>query len=139
MDNYDDIINLAPPTSKKHKKMSLHSRAAQFAPFSALTTLEENINETARYTQSRHELTDDEKSILDMNMQIITDNIDCHPLVTIVYFVPDEKKSGGSYRKVTGKLRRIEHTENILIFENDSRIKISDIIIIKIKNLSAYF
>ena len=134
MDNYDDIINLDHPTSKKHKRMSLHSRAAQFAPFSALTGLEEKVYETARYTQPRHELTDDEKSVLNMNMQIITDNIDFHPLVTIIYFVPDDKKKGGSYQKISGKIRRIEQTEDVIIFENNIKIKISDIMIINLNN-----
>lgn len=134
MYNYDDIINLEHPTSKKHKRMSLHSRAAQFAPFSALTGLEDKVYETARYTETRHELTEDEKIILDMNMQNIMENINSHPLVTIIYFVPDNKKKGGSYRKISGKIRRIETAEDIIIFENDIKIKISQIMIIKIKN-----
>ncbi len=112
--------------------MSLHSRAAQFAPFSALTGLDEKNSETARYTDNRNELTDDEKAILDMNMQIIIENINSHPYASIVYFVPDEKKSGGSYQKISGKIRRVEETESIIIFENEERIKISDIMIIKL-------
>ncbi len=132
MDNYDDIINLPHHTSKKHKRMSLHSRAAQFAPFSALTGLEDKNNETARYTDSRHELTDDEKAILDMNMQIIIEHISSRPFASMVYFVPDEKKSGGSYQKISGRIRRVEETGNIIIFENEERIKISDIMIIKL-------
>lgn len=134
MDNYDDIINLEHPTSKKHKRMSLHSRAAQFAPFSALTGLEDKVYETARYTETRHELTDDEKNILDINMQNIMENIDFHPFVTIIYFVPDNKKKGGSYQKISGKIRRIQETEDIIIFENNIKINISEIMIINIEN-----
>lgn len=134
MDNYDDIINLEHPTSKKHKRMRLQSRAAQFSPFSALTGLENKVYETARQTETRHELTEDEKIVLDMNMQNIIENIHSHPLVTIIYFVPDSKKKGGSYQKISGKIRRIETTEDIIIFENDVKIKISQVMIIKIKN-----
>lgn len=133
MDNYDDIINLSPPVSKKHKRMSLHSRAAQFAPFSALTGLDEKVDEAARLTDSRHELTDDEKAILDMNMQIIIDNIDLRPFATIIYFVLDENKSGGAYKTISGKIRRVEETEDTIIFENEEKVKISDIMIIKLR------
>lgn len=136
--NYDDIINLPYPNSSKHRRMSLLSRAIQFAPFSALTGLDEQVDETARIVDSRHELTDDEKNLLDMNIQIIENNIEYRPLVTLVYFVPDERKTGGSYKKISGNVRRIEHAEEIMIFENKQRINLNDIIFIKIKNVDMY-
>ncbi len=136
--NYDDIINLSPPISKKHKKMPLLSRAVQFAPFSALTGLDEQMNETSRLTDSRRELTDDEKNLLDMNICIIENNIEYRPSVSIVYFVPDEKKSGGSYHKISGNVRRIEQAEGILIFENNQRINLCDVVFIKINNAEMY-
>ena len=60
MDNHscDDIINLPNPTSKNHPRMSLHDRAAQFAPFAALTGHDAAIKETARLTDERLELPD---------------------------------------------------------------------------------
>ena len=48
MDKYDDIINLPHPVSKKHPQMSMMQRAAQFAPFAALTGYDAAINEAAR-------------------------------------------------------------------------------------------
>ncbi len=134
MENYDDIINLPHFTSKKHKRMSLMSRAVQFAPFAALTGLDEQVDETARHVDTKHVLTDDEKALLDMNMQILRDNIDFRPFVTLVYFIADEKKSGGSYKKIYGKVRRIEEAEGILIFENDKRIPLSDVVLINFNN-----
>ena len=50
-DNYEDIINFHHPTSKKHPRMSMVSRAAQFAPFSALTGYKEAVKETERITE----------------------------------------------------------------------------------------
>ena len=48
MDNYEDIINLPHPVSTRHLQMSMMQRAAQFAPFAALTGYEAAINEAAR-------------------------------------------------------------------------------------------
>ncbi|MBQ3566898.1 MAG: hypothetical protein IJA12_06940 [Oscillospiraceae bacterium] len=132
--NYDDIINLSPPVSKNHKKMPLLSRAVQFAPFSALTGLDEQMNETSRLTDSRRELTDDEKNLLDMNIRIIENNIEYRPSVSIVYFIPDEKKSGGSYHKISGNVRRIEQSDGVMLFEDNQTVNLSDVVFIKIHN-----
>ena len=56
MENYDDIIHLPHHVSKKHPKLSMQQRAAQFAPFAALTGYEDAINETVRLTESEMEL-----------------------------------------------------------------------------------
>lgn len=130
MNNYDDIINLPHFTSKKHKRMSLISRAIQFAPFAALTGLDDQVNETARFVEQKHELTDDEQALLDMNIQIIQDNIYTHPFAKIIYFKKDSKKAGGSYYKICGNVRRIEQAEGILIFENNKQITLKDIVLI---------
>lgn len=130
MENYDDIINIEYPTSRKYKKMPLISRAVQFAPFAALTGFDEQVNETARFVDECHELTDDEKNMLDMNMQLLEKNIEFHPTATIVYFVKDDKKSGCAYHKISGRIRRIEKEEGIIIFENEKRIQIKDIMMI---------
>ena len=53
--NYDDIINLLCPTSKRHPRMAMIDRAAQFAPFAALTGFEDAIEETGRITIERVE------------------------------------------------------------------------------------
>ena len=53
MGNYDDIINLPHHISKTHPRLSIEQRAAQFAPFAALTGYDEQIKETARLTENR--------------------------------------------------------------------------------------
>ena len=45
---YDDIINLPHPTSRKHPRMSMHDRAAQFSPFAALVGYGDAIKETEK-------------------------------------------------------------------------------------------
>ena len=98
---YDDMIYLPNPTPTCKPRMSLHDRAAQFSPFAALTGYEDAVEETARLTDTRLELSEDMKTILNEKMQMIVDNMDADPIVTITYFVPDKKKEGGAYVDVT--------------------------------------
>ena len=72
---YDDIINMSHHISKKHPRMSLENRSAQFAPFAALTGYEDEVEETARITDKRIEITDEIKSKINMKLQIIQETI----------------------------------------------------------------
>ena len=94
---YDDIINLPHHVSKKHPQMSLHDRAAQFSPFAALTGHKAAINETARLTDEKQILSEDVIAKLNEQLNLIKENIGTNPIVTITYFVPDDRKSGGAY------------------------------------------
>ena len=94
---YDDIINLPHPTSTKHPRMPMSDRAAIFSPFAALTGHAAAIQETARLTDQRIELDEDTKAELDRKQKILMDYIADQPEVTITWFCPDEKKSGGAY------------------------------------------
>ena len=95
--NYDDIINLPHYVSKKHPQMSIESRSAQFAPFSALIGYDEAIKETARLTDKRIEIDEGLKNILNNKLQYILENIKLNPEITFTYFVYDNKKSGVKY------------------------------------------
>lgn len=127
-DNYNDIINLPHHVSKTHPRMSLHDRAAQFSPFAALTGHEEKINESARLTEKKLELDEDEKIRINEKLQFIKNNIDKDITVTFTYFVPDVKKAGGEYRKITGKVKKINIYEHKIIMSEGMIIKIEDII-----------
>ena len=124
MDNhsYDDIINLPNPTSKNHPRMSLHDRAAQFAPFAALTGHDAAIKETARLTDERLELSDE--VIMKLNDQF---NIGTEQEVSITYFVPDDKKSGGAYLTHSGIVKKIDEFERKLIMQDETVIPIEQI------------
>ena len=126
--NYDDIINLPHFESKKHKRMSLEARSAQFAPFSALTGYEDIVKETARLTDKKIEIDDEQKQILNNKLQFILKNIDLFPEITFTYFVKDNQKSGGKYIEKTGIIKKIDNINGLIILKDKSKIKINDII-----------
>ena len=120
---YNDVINRQHPTSKKHPRMSNMNRAAQFAPFAALTGYEESIEETARLTDRRIELSEYEIEELNAKLNFIQKHIKERPEVTITYFQPDERKEGGAYITVTGRVRRIDEENGVLVFECRTELK----------------
>ena len=137
MDNYEDIINLPHHTSKKHPRMSLEARSVQFAPFAALTGYDDIIKETGRYGDSKIELDETQKIILDGKLQILHEEIKNRPIITFTHFVKDRKKDGGTYEEITGVVKKIdEHTQEIIL-EDKSRISIGNII--RIESTSKIF
>lgn len=127
MNNYDDIINLEHHVSKTRTPMSLEARSAQFAPFSALTGYSDAIRETARLTDKKIELDEDSKTILDSKFQILENNININPEVTITYFVKDKNKSGGSYNTITGILKKIDIYNGLILLYDKTKISLNDI------------
>ena len=125
---FDDMINLPHPTSAKHPRMPLSDRAAQFSPFAALSGHGAALAETARLTDRRIELEEDGKAALDVKQQLLMDRIDEHPEVSITWFQADDKKDGGRYVTTTGRLKRIDEVERILILEDKTKIPLDDII-----------
>ncbi len=121
--NYDDIINMARPISK-HKKMSLHDRAAQFSPFAALTGYDDAIKETARLTQRKVELTEEEK--LDISNKLAYLKKD-NKLIRICYFIPDIKKSGGKYLELETIIKRVDEYKKEIILDNKEHILFDNI------------
>ena len=132
MKTYEDIINLPHHVSKKHPQISRESRAAQFAPFAALTGYGDAVEETARITGSRIELGEEMKAIINDKLNIINLHIKERPQVTLTYFVPDVRKDGGSYISTTDNVRRIDLANNVIVLSNRKKINISDIIGVKI-------
>ena len=128
MNNYDDIINLPHHISAKHPRLSKEQRAAQFAPFAALTGYGDAIKETARITEDRIELDEEEKKKIDNKILELKNKITEKPKVTITFFVPDTKKSGGEYVTIIGNLKRIDEYNKLLILEDKKKISIEDII-----------
>lgn len=126
--NYDDIINLEHHVSQKHPQMSLDARAAQFAPFAALTGFDEELKEAERLTNERKFINEDLREKLDNKLQIIQKQISVKPTITVTYFVYDLRKQGGSYRTVIGKVKKIDKYKNVVILENKTEIPIAEII-----------
>lgn len=124
---YDDMINLPNPTPTCRPRMSAIDRAAQFSPFAALTGYEAVVEEAARLTDFRLELSEDIKVILNLKMQMIVENIFREPFVTITYFVPDKRKSGGAYVDASGVVERIDEYERCIILKDETKIPIDQV------------
>ena len=99
---YDEILSLPHHVSKTRPQMPMSDRAAQFAPFAALTGYDSAIKETGRLTDERIELDEEALTALDIRYQLLMDAFDDAPEVTITYFQPDERKAGGKYASQVG-------------------------------------
>ena len=128
IDKYQDIINLPHHVSKKHPQMSRYERAAQFAPFAALSGYEDIIKEEGRLTDNRIEINEEAKFILDRKMQILMNSIDKKPFISVTYFVPDERKSGGEYVSINEYIKKIDVLKQIVVTENGIVVPVIEIV-----------
>lgn len=125
---YDDIINLPHHQSKTRPHMSLVDRAAQFSPFAALTGYDAEVKEAARVTDEKIELSEEMSCRLDEKLKILQEHVSEYPQVSVTYFLPDEKKDGGSYVTVTETVKRIDEYERKIVLTDGSQIPIKDIL-----------
>ena len=126
-EDYSDIINLPHHVSHNHPQMPMEARAAQFAPFAALTGYDTVIHETARQTDKQVELEEYDNERLNRIFSELMDSLEEHPMVTVSYFKPDEHKAGGAYVTVTGQLKKIDTYEQIMKMEDGTVIPIGSI------------
>ncbi|MGM9853777.1 MAG: hypothetical protein ACI30N_07410 [Muribaculaceae bacterium] len=123
---YEDIVNLPHLQSGRHPQMPLESRAAQFAPFAALTGHSDAIAETARRTDDFPELSADE--LLDLSRRLTyAMSFPEPPSITITFFRPDIRKTGGAYVTVTGTIKKLEPAYNLLTLTDGTQIPLSAI------------
>ena len=125
---YEDILSVPRPTTHVRPPMSRQDRAAQFAPFAALTGHDAAIRETARTTQARRQLTEDEKLILDRKQQFLLEQVHQHPQVTVTYFQPDTRKAGGAYQVFTGHVRTLDTFRRLFRTMEGRDIPVDDIV-----------
>lgn len=126
-EKYKDIIDLPYPKGSKHTRMPVGDRAAQFAPFAALTGFGAVLKETERITEKRIELDDYEKEKLNGKMRLVLEERKLHPAITVTFFVPDEKKDGGAYVTMSGHIKRVDEENHLLILEEGERVLLEDI------------
>lgn len=127
MGKYDDILNLPHHVSSTRPHMSMHDRAAQFSPFAALTGYDDTVRETARLTDEKQELTADRITDLNQKIAFLKEHAEERPEITVEYFIPDEKKSGGKYVTLSGKFRRIDEYNHNMVFTSGEEIPLNDI------------
>ena len=125
MGAYDDIINLPHPTSAKHPRMSMAARAAQFSPFAPLADHGTAIRETARLTDRKMELTEDEKVLLDEKLCLLNDTGE---EAVFTYFLPDKRKNGGAYVTAIGSIKKLDLLERRVILTDGAVIPVEDIL-----------
>ena len=128
MSRYDDIINLPHHVSKTRTPMSMENRAAQFAPFAALSGHYEAINETARRTSSKIELSEGELANLTKRLDYA---LQLQSPVTVTYFQPDSHKEGGQYVTVEGIIKKIDEYEGSIIFTDKRSTQLADVLSIE--------
>lgn len=124
---YADIIDLPHHELTTRQRMPVINRAASFSPFAALTGYDEHIREAGRLTDERTDLDEDTKQKLNERLRIALDMADVQPQIKITYFLPDERKSGGSYVEYTGVLMRVDEYEKKIILTDKTQIPIDDI------------
>ena len=128
---YDKIMGLPHHVSKTRPQMPMSDRAAQFAPFAALTGYDSAIKETGRLTDERIELDVEALSALDMEYQLLMEAHDEAPEVTITYFQPDERKAGGKYVSAVGAVKKIDDFERRITMQDGAKIPMDDVLSIE--------
>ena len=128
---YNEIMGLPHHVSKNRPQMPMSDRAAQFAPFAALTGYDAAIKETGRLTDERIELDVEALSALDMKYQILMEALDEAPEVTITYFQPDERKAGGKYVSAVGAVKKIDDFERRITMQDGAKIPMDDVLSIE--------
>ena len=124
---YEDIVDLPHHVSRKHPQPTMADRAARFTPFAAITGYEEMVLEEARVTDERIEMDVSSKAALNEKLNMILEFVDEQPEVSITYFEPDKKKTGGAYVNITGIVKRIDEYEHFVIMTDGKKIRIEDI------------
>ena len=131
--SYEDIINLPRHVSKARPQMPAMNRAAQFAPFAALTGYEAAIKETARLTDQRIELDEYAKDAINDQLHVIAERIEDRPEIAVTYFQPDPKKDGGAYVTAVGIVKKIDAYGRVVILNKGTMIPIAEIISIDMR------
>lgn len=128
---YDDIIHLPHPEPKRHPRMSLEARAAQFAPFAALTGHQAALVEAARYTEQNPGLDDQQCAELNRQVNFLLDHLEEHPMVAFTLFEEDDRKSGGRYREAKGIVVKYDEFERVFTLGDGQRIALPSIVVIE--------
>ena len=127
MKDYSDIINMPHHVSNNRPQMSMRDRAVQFAPFAALTGYDDAVRETARQTNQKIELLDEQVAILNEKILFLIEKIKDNLEITITYFLPDKKKEGGAYITVKGIVKKIDEYNKLIFLKDGKTIKMDDI------------
>ena len=124
---YEDILHLPHPVSKTHPQMPLLNRAAQFAPFAALTGYDAAVEETARLTDEKLTLDEEQQLLIGERLALLSERVRERPVVALTYFVPDLRKAGGAYLSVKAPVKKVDEYEGLLQLETGRAVPFDDI------------
>ena len=125
---YDDMIGLPYPRPSRRKRMALSDRAAQFAPFAALTGYEDGIAEKGRQIKSQGVLGEYQQEVLDQKLQYLMDTAENHPCIIVQYFLQDAIKPGGVCLQISGRLKKIDTAAQLLILDDGTSLPLDQIL-----------
>lgn len=117
-----ELLEMERPVSARHAPMRRCDRAAQFAPFAALSGFDETVQEASRLTQAQIELAENEREALNDALVRLAARLPEQPEVRLTYFQPDAKKSGGTYRTILTRVRRLDANAQVLVLTDGTRI-----------------
>ncbi len=121
------LLTIPRPVSPGRKRMSPENRAAQFAPFSALSGYDEEIREVCRSTEMRPYPAEDMKAELERKLNYLHENVNTRPYVKIRYFLPDNAKEGGAFFTACGNLHSVDPQLSVLHLEGETAIAFESI------------
>ena len=125
---YDEIMDLPHHVSKTRPQMPMSDRAAQFAPFAALTGYDDAVKETGRLTDDKIELEESSLNELNVKIQLLRENLADAPVITFTYFKPDERKAGGAYLTTTGTVKNLDDYERQIVLHDGTKLPMDDIL-----------
>lgn len=125
---YDDILDLPHPTSKKHPRMEIQDRAAQFSPFAALTGHYAVLREAARQTEAQKHLDEYEQDVISRRLALLQAHMEERPEVRLCYFQADARKAGGAYIRCEGRAKKLDLYARLLWLEDGRRVPLEDIL-----------
>ena len=117
-DDYRELLHLPHHRSQTHAPMPRRDRAAQFAPFAALTGFDAQLRETERQTQAQAEPNEDARQELDQSLHTLFACVHTQPAVQVRWFVPDAKKSGGAYKAAAGRVLQLDRNRSLLVLDS---------------------
>ena len=125
---YNEIMNLPHHVSKTRPQMAMSNRAAQFAPFAALTGYDDAVKETGRLTDDKIELEESSLNELNAKIQLLRENLADAPEITFTYFKPDNRKAGGAYLTTTGTVKKLDDYERQIVLQDGTKLPMDDIL-----------
>ena len=129
---YDEMLRMPYPYRTDRPRMNRTERAAQFSPFAALTGFDGVVQETARLTEERPEMSDEQKREIDRALSKLLHRIGEKPEAEIVFFQPDARKAGGGYVEKRGRVRHVDEANRMICFADGEKVEIDAIVQIKV-------